>query len=816
MALLFLTYVFFPITAHAQQEKNTIRVAYPIQSGLTAMDEQGDYSGYTYEYLQEIAQYTGWDLEFVRFDGTLDEQLSKSLEAVRTGEVDIMGGIIHNEQLAAVYDYPSYNYGTSYTTLNVLEENTKINETNLKTLDNIRIAIYEKAVNRNAELIEFCEANGLSPEFISFDSMEKVEGAVREGRADAMIGSDLSPVGGMRTVASFAAKPFYLIVTKDNKEIVNGLNAAILKINDTDPYFMTMLYEKYFKKSNEKLYLSDEERAYVQDTEVIRVGVMIGKAPFQYIEGQTGEVKGISIDLLDYIAEATQLQFEIVPVLNYNELMLQIQEGKIDVVAGTRYEYDTAGKYGVALTRPFMTSQSVLVLNKKADNGELIGKRSAVVEGTVLSDEYLKQTDIVWYSSPEECIAAVNNGKVDYTYGDGYVVQYYVNQSRYNNLVLIPQSNQIEKLCLSVVKPADANLLSTLNKAVRSIPAEKMQSIMNSNTIRTQDKITWMEYVESNPWEVLVSVILLAAGVIVLLVIVFRRRTRFGRKAALENERYRQLYDLSNEYIFEYDFERDEMTFSEKSARLFNSEKVVSHYFEHLKLRLGKGYDIGESINKLRKESSIVEDIQVMLPDGSLHWLRIMAKAIYDTEGKPIIAIGKVLDVQQEHEEKEKLLAQAQNDSLTNIYNAASCREKVDEYLEKDDGQKGGALLVMDIDHFKDINDRHGHYAGDQVLIQTASILKSIFREDDMVGRLGGDEFCVFIKGVQTQEMVWKKFEEMREKIRTEIKLEGMVVTVSVGAAFAQKGQDFTEIYQIADVELYNVKERGRDGMKIA
>ncbi|MEA5004225.1 MAG: transporter substrate-binding domain-containing protein, partial [Christensenella sp.] len=158
IALLLLAFAFLPVTAHAQEEKNVVRVAYPIQYGLTEIDGEGNYSGYTYEYLQEIAQYTGWNVELVQFEGDINAQLSSALEAVQNGEVDLMGGTVYNEELAKTYDYPSYSYGTAYTTLNVLEENTKINETNLKTLDDIRIAVYEKATVRNGELGQCCEA----------------------------------------------------------------------------------------------------------------------------------------------------------------------------------------------------------------------------------------------------------------------------------------------------------------------------------------------------------------------------------------------------------------------------------------------------------------------------------------------------------------------------------------------------------------------------------------------------------------------------------------------------------------------------------
>ena len=257
------------------------------------------------------------------------------------------------------------------------------------------------------------------------------------------------------------------------------------------------------------------------------------------------------------------------------------------------------------------------------------------------------------------------------------------------------------------------------------------------------------------------------------------------------------------------------MAFSERSARLFGSERMVAHYLTHLKGTLGEEVDIGQAFSRLKEKGGIVEDVQVKLPDGKMHWLRITAKAVYDSEGKLIMAIGKIMDVQEEREEKDRLLAQAQNDSLTNIYNAASCREKVDGYLRQAKEDRAGALLVLDIDHFKSINDRYGHYVGDQVLIRTAEVLKEVFREDDVVGRLGGDEFCIFMKGARKAQQVRKKYEEVRSELRKKIELEGGDLTVSVGAAFTEKGQDFTEVYKKADAALYVVKEHSRDGIEI-
>lgn len=103
----------------ADKNRPVIRVAYPIQPGLTERDEDGHYSGYTYEYLMEIAQYAGWHYEFVSVDGDINEQLSTLMGMLQNGEVDLMGGMVYNDALGEIYDYPSINYGTSCYTLSV-------------------------------------------------------------------------------------------------------------------------------------------------------------------------------------------------------------------------------------------------------------------------------------------------------------------------------------------------------------------------------------------------------------------------------------------------------------------------------------------------------------------------------------------------------------------------------------------------------------------------------------------------------------------------------------------------------------------------
>ena len=211
-----------------------------MQTGLTEIDENGNYSGYTYEYLQEMAQYNGWNFEFVTVEGTLDEQLTKLLDMLGKGEIDIMGGIVYSDELAQVYDYPGYSYGTAYSTLNVLQENTKINEANYQSIKDLKIALLSKAKNNNAALEQFCEMNGISPQITYCDDEQSMMEMLSNGTVDAVPGVDMSPMNGTRAIAKYSPKPYYFITTKgcllytSNRGNGGTLNRTCVSGQDTD------------------------------------------------------------------------------------------------------------------------------------------------------------------------------------------------------------------------------------------------------------------------------------------------------------------------------------------------------------------------------------------------------------------------------------------------------------------------------------------------------------------------------------------------------------------------------------------------------
>ena len=127
-------------------------------------------------------------------------------------------------------------------------------------------------------------------------------------------------------------------------------------------------------------------------------------------------------------------------------------------------------------------------------------------------------------------------------------------------------------------------------------------------------------------------------------------------------------------------------------------------------------------------------------------------------------------------------------------------------------------VAMLDIDHFKKINDTHGHNSGDKVLKTLAKKLIDETKGDDLIARFGGEEFCVILKDISNEDAV-KFFVNLRANIancKVQLKKEQISFTVSIGVAFSRSDYRLDELLELADEALYRAKENGRNRVEIA
>lgn len=174
--------------------------------------------------------------------------------------------------------------------------------------------------------------------------------------------------------------------------------------------------------------------------------------------------------------------------------------------------------------------------------------------------------------------------------------------------------------------------------------------------------------------------------------------------------------------------------------------------------------------------------------------------------------------IYKNRQEKSRLLKRAQRDALTGLFNKKTTQDMIDRFLEENGKDRCNALMIMDVDYFKQVNDTYGHMVGDKVLKIFGRLLAKQFREKDIVGRIGGDEFMVLICNIKDVEIAKGRAKKLINEVRAlQIpELAGSGITISVGIAYSpDHGTAFMELYRHADTALYQVKRGGRDGFSV-
>lgn len=199
-------------------------------------------------------------------------------------------------------------------------------------------------------------------------------------------------------------------------------------------------------------------------------------------------------------------------------------------------------------------------------------------------------------------------------------------------------------------------------------------------------------------------------------------------------------------------------------------------------------------------------------------WCNVHIVFFYDRQGAPKRMVAVITDIDKRKREAIYLRKQAEHDLLTGLYNQVTTADRINGVLLSSAEGDRHALFVMDIDNFKDVNDHLGHRKGDELIVRTAGRLRGQFRGEDIIGRVGGDEFVILLKRISSVDLVVRKAELLRLTFREEEKGEGGAIGVSgsIGIAFyPNDGKNYDELFRKADTAMYAAKKSGKDSYRI-
>ena len=248
----------------------------------------------------------------------------------------------------------------------------------------------------------------------------------------------------------------------------------------------------------------------------------------------------------------------------------------------------------------------------------------------------------------------------------------------------------------------------------------------------------------------------------------------------------------------------------------YSAEEVAKEYQNSLrKMILEEDYPaaIERMRQQLRPGAHCETEFRLHNKNGGTLW--VMNRCELGDGGEDDGAMGEaeclLIDISAIKAEQHELLQQAQWDMLTGLWNRASAQAQIEQYIRERGDNGAGALVLMDVDNFKMVNDTYGHPFADTVLTDVAAILTRAFRTGDIVSRLGGDEMLVFLKDIGSMEAVQEKVDKVIDTIRTRLsaKTHKGELSCSFGiSVFPDDAGDYAALYQKADLALYCAKER--------
>jgi diguanylate cyclase (GGDEF)-like protein/PAS domain S-box-containing protein len=223
-------------------------------------------------------------------------------------------------------------------------------------------------------------------------------------------------------------------------------------------------------------------------------------------------------------------------------------------------------------------------------------------------------------------------------------------------------------------------------------------------------------------------------------------------------------------------------------------------------------------------EDGLPREVEVFLHHADGHRVPVLIRAapFHDAEGNIVGAVETfssdlgAVTVRQQLRELRQL---TRTDSLTGISNRPHLEGRLRAIFAEFEGGGGAGLVFIDIDHFKQLNDAHGHEAGDRVLRMVAATLKHSLRETDVIGRWGGEEFLAILYDVSTIEGLRKCCEKLRtlvEASRLDLADQSLAVTISLGATLLRPDDTPESIVRRADELMYRSKQRGRNQTSVA
>ena len=551
---------FFTTVNAAEKEapKKTIRVG-ALGDTFNYVTENGMRKGYSYELLETLAGYTGWNFEYV------DCNWSNCFEKLKNGEVDILGDIAYTEERTDMMLFSDGPMGVEKYYLYANFSSDDISSADFQTLNEKRIGVLIGAKPEEM-LTEWELKNGLKTIHVNIESREDALAKLENGEIDCFVSLD-GPFWAdkdVSTITRIGKSNIYFAINKDHPEIKKDLELAMRQLEEDRPFYLSDLYKQYFSSDYTPV-LSAEEKSWLEEHGAIRMGFLVNDVGASVLDPSNGTVTGAITDYIQYAVESLgkqELAFTLMGYDSYEEEIEALKKNEIDMIFHFHQNLNAMEKYHFACTNTTWTYNLVAVTNKPHFN-ENDENRVAISKDNMSFREHIEyyypQWNVLEYDTDKEMAEAVKSGEADFFISGATLASKYSRDPSFYSVPLLYS----EKAAFAV-NSGNRNLLTILNKTLKAMPNNMLTSslAMYENNSR---KITFADYIKHNLLTVsIVSIVtvLIVMTVILVLLRKARKAEAIATRAAIHTQELNEKLQVA--------VEKAESANNAKSTFLFN------------------------------------------------------------------------------------------------------------------------------------------------------------------------------------------------------------------------------------------------------
>ena len=468
------------VDAHAQKTGETVRVGW-YESPFNQTDELGRRSGYAYDYQQRISAFTGWTYEYVK--GSWPELF----RMLQDGKIDLLSDVSYTEERADSMLFSKLPMGAEEYYLFTAPGNTDITTADYSTFNGKKVGVNKDSVQADF-FREWAEANDVRAELIEMtESVDEALKMLKRGDIDLYIALDAYlETSAAVPVCRIGESDYFFAVSRSRPELLTELNNAMGRIQEEDPYYNQNLNARYIKASGVNLYLSTDEKEWLDEHGTIRVGYQDNYLAFCAQDPKTGELTGALKEYLSIASDCLEnahIDFEAISYPTAAEVLEAVKTGEVDCAFPanlTNYDGEMQGFY---MTPPLMSTDMLAVV-RAADRQTFAQKDRvtvAVNAGNNNYDMFLLDHFPTWrsvyFKDTPEGLKAISEGQVDTLLISNY---------RYNNISALCQKYNLVTLSTGVemdycfaVDRGNTTLYSILSKVTNLVPASSVNSALS-------------------------------------------------------------------------------------------------------------------------------------------------------------------------------------------------------------------------------------------------------------------------------------------------------------------------------------------------